>query len=459
MGFFLYLCRMVKEFKAFIASEKLFGAKDKILLAVSGGTDSVVMCELFHRAGYAFGIAHCNFGLRGKESDGDETFVKKLSSKYKVTCHTKRFLTAKDAKEKKISIQMAARELRYKWFEEVRSKANYLAVATAHHLDDQAETFFINLIRNTGIAGLHGILPKQGHIVRPLLFTGRDSIAAFGRKHRLKYREDSSNAETKYLRNKIRHEILPVFREISPAFPQVLAETILRLRETEVVFRNSVEEIRKKIVQSDCDGIHINMAELKKLTPPGIFTFELLSPFGFSEPVMEDILRLPEQASGQVFLSPTHRLIRNREELLLVPLKDKSGSRLKEKSISIPETKKEIRRPVRLSFSKISAGKNFRIDTSKETATFDLHKIIFPLTLRHWRKGDFFYPFGMNKKKMLSDYFIDNKFSIPEKENAWLLCSGTQILWIVGKRPDHRFSVTSKTKEVLVVRWWKEKNS
>jgi tRNA(Ile)-lysidine synthase len=455
----IYLCPMLKEFKAFIETEKLFGQNDKVILAVSGGIDSVVMTELFHRARYSFGIAHCNFSLRGKESDRDEAFVEKLAKNYRVPFFTKRFLTAKDAKVKGISIQMAARELRYEWFEEIRIKEKYHCIASAHHLDDQVETFFINLLRSTGIAGFHGILPKQGNIVRPMLFTFRDSIEAFARKHKLIYREDSSNAETKYLRNKIRHEIIPVFRELNPAFPLILSETIVRMRETEAIFRKSIEEARKKILRKEKNEIHILVIDLKKLEPVETYAFELLSPFGFHEAVINDILLSPDDASGKIFYSPTHRLIKNREKLILIPLASKNESGIKIATISIPENKEEIRKPLHLSLKKIITGKKFLIDPSSETANLDLHKITFPLTLRRWTKGDSFYPLGLNKKKKLSDFFIDNKFSIPEKENTWLLCSGPHIIWIIGRRIDHRYRVTSRTKEVLQVKLLKGKNS
>jgi tRNA(Ile)-lysidine synthase len=448
---------MLKEFKAFVGSEKLFGPGDRILLAVSGGIDSVVMSELFHRAGYLFGIAHCNFGLRGMESDADETFVEKLAGKYKVPFYSKRFLTAMDAKEKRISIQMAARELRYQWFEELRLKNKYAFVATAHHLDDQVETFFINLLRSTGIAGLHGILPRQGNLIRPLLFSYRNNIEAFARKYKLAFREDSSNLETKYKRNKIRHEIIPVFRELNPIFPQLLTETILRMRETEIIFRNSIEEARKKIIRKDKNGTYIRIEDLKKLIPVDIYAFELLSPFGFHEAVIRDILHSQDDSSGKIFYSTTHRLIRNRKELILDLLPGKKESSSKNAEISIPENKNEIRKPIHLSFTKTTTGKEFGIDPLKEVANLNFRKIVFPLILRRWKKGDSFYPFGMNKKKKLSDYFIDNKLSIPEKENTWLLCSGPHILWIVGHRIDHRFRVTSQTKEVLQVRWIEKK--
>ncbi|MGA3013772.1 MAG: tRNA lysidine(34) synthetase TilS [Bacteroidales bacterium] len=448
---------MLKNFKAFIAKEKLFSPDDRVLLAVSGGIDSVFMCDLFHRAGFSFGIAHCNFGLRGKESDEDEIFVEKLAKNYKVPFYCKKFSTKKVAKDKKLSIQMAARDLRYEWFEEIRSKENYKFIATAHHLDDQIETFFINLQRSTGIAGLHGILPIQKTLVRPLLFTYRENIVSYARKHKLEYREDSSNAENKYLRNKIRHEIIPVFRELNQAFPQVLTENIHRIREAELIFRNSIEEVRKKLIKEDKEGLHISVNELNKLTPAGIYAFELLSPFGFNESVIGDLLQSREEFSGKVFYSQTHRLIMNRDEIILNAIPDKKDTLLKNSKIIIPEERKEIRKPIHLKFERKEGGKGFGIDTSENTANLDLRNIKYPLILRRWEKGDAFYPLGMNKKKKLSDYFIDQKLSIPAKENIWLLCSGPNILWIAGQRIDHRFRITPKTKEVLQVRWEVEK--
>lgn len=448
---------MLKEFKAFIGSENLIKNEERTLLAISGGIDSVVMCELFQQAGFTFGIAHCNFNLRGNESDTDELFVKDLANKYQVPFYCKQFLTKKLAKEKKISIQMAARELRYQWFEDIRLKENYHSIATGHQLDDQLETFFINLLRSTGIAGFHGILPRQGNLIRPLLFSYREDIVAFARENNLSFREDSSNLETKYLRNKIRHEIIPVFRELNQTFSQMLTGTIKRMRETEVIFRNVLDETRKKIIRQDMNGVRIHISELKKLTPIDIFAYELLSPFGFNETAISDILKLPVESSGSAFYSSTHRLIKDRKELIINPLSDKLESRVNVPEIIIHENRKELRKPIHLAFIKQTKDQNFSIDPSHEMAYFDVKKIVFPLILRRWEKGDSFYPLGMNRKKKLSDFFIDQKFSIPEKEDVWLLCSGSQILWIIGYRIDHRYRVTPRTKEVMQVKWIEEK--
>jgi tRNA(Ile)-lysidine synthase len=229
------------------------------------------------------------------------------------------------------------------------------------------------------------------------------------------------------------------------------------MRETEIIFRSTIEEVRKKLIHTDINGTYIRIDDLKRLSPTGIYTFELLSPYGFHEAVISDILHSADEGSGKIFYSQTHRLIKNREQLIIHPITDKKGSRVKNAEITIPMNKKEIRKPIHLSFTKTSCGKTFSIDPSDNVANLDLNKIKFPLIVKRWEKGDSFYPLGMNKKKKLSDYFIDHKLSIPEKENIWLLCSGSQILWIIGHRIDHRFRITSRTKEVLQVTWIAEK--
>lgn len=281
---------------------------------------------------------------------------------------------------------MAARDLRYEWFEETRIKENYKFIATAHHLDDQIETFFINLQRSTGIAGLHGILPIQKTLVRPLLFTFRENIVSYARKHKLAYREDSSNAENKYLRNKIRHEIIPVFSELNKAFPQVLTANIHRIREAEFIFRNSIETVRKKLMKEDNEGLHIAVNELNKLVPAGIYAFELLSPFGFNESVIGDLLQSREEFSGKIFYSPTYRLIMNRNEIILNPIPGKKDNLLKNREIIIPEERKEIRKPIHLKFERTEADNESGIDPSENTAHLDLRNIKFPLILRKWEK-------------------------------------------------------------------------
>jgi tRNA(Ile)-lysidine synthase len=446
---------MLRNFIAYIKKEDLFRSGEKIVLAVSGGMDSVAMAELFSRSKFSFAIAHCNFQLRGEESDTDEAFVKDLAKKLKVPCYFRKFFTTDYAKEHRLSTQMAARELRYNWFNDLLIKEGYSYLATAHHLDDQIETFFINMMRSTGIAGFHGIFPKQGKIIRPMLFASRKEIDQFVKKNDLTFREDTSNQEIKYQRNKIRHELLPVLSEINPGFRNILTENIYRIREAEKIFRDTVEQVRRKHVKPGKARTTLSIAGIKTLNPLTTYTFELLSPFGFNYPVVCEICKALDDEPGKQFYSNTYRLIKDRDYLIINPLKSGKKSPPEKAEFQIPENKTSLGTPLKLSLKKMTNDSNFRIDVSPQVANLDLHKIIFPLTLRKWRRGDLFHPFGRDHKKKVSDFFTDQKFSIDEKESAWLLCSGEKIVWIIGHRIDNRFRITSKTKQVLLIKWLK----
>jgi tRNA(Ile)-lysidine synthase len=443
---------MLLAFKTYIAKEKLFLPGERILLAVSGGMDSVAMAELFSRAKFSFGIAHCNFQLRSDDSEKDEAFVSRLAKNFKVPFYCRRFSTADYADEHRLSTQMAARELRYKWFEEIRVKEKFDFIATAHHLDDQVETFFINMMRSTGIAGFHGILPKQGKIVRPLLFTNRSEIGEFVKKNEITYREDTSNQEIKYLRNKIRHELLPVLAEINPGFRNILTENIYRIREAEAIFRDTVNQARFNFVRKKKEKIFIPISEIKKLNPCRTYLFEFLSPFGFNYPVVKDISEALGEEAGKQFYSSTHRLLKDRNDLIITPLPAGKRKPAGDIEFRISETNSRLKVPLKLTLKKLLKDKNFQVDLSPQTANIDLHKIKFPLTLRKWQHGDVFHPFGRDHKKKLSDFFTDNKLSIDDKENTWILCSGGKIVWVVGHRIDNRFRITPKTKQVLQIK-------
>jgi tRNA(Ile)-lysidine synthase len=446
---------MLEHFKAYITKEKLFHPGDRILLAVSGGIDSVAMAELFSRAKIPFGIAHCNFRLRGKESDGDETFVKDLAKKMKVPFFIHQFLTADFAEKHGLSIQMAARELRYQWFDKLLEKEGYQWIATAHHMDDQIETFFINLLRSSGIAGFHGILPKQGKIIRPLLYSSRKEIEIFVNKNKLKYREDSSNIEIKYLRNKIRHELIPILNEMNPDFNRILTENIYRIRETEKIFRESVEKTRKKVRTKEGENDYLAIKELLKLDPLSTYLYEILSPYGFNFTVVLDIVNSLEEEPGKQFFSATHRLIKDREYLIVSALAKNETREQPTDQFLITEKMMWIKKPIHLEFRKFIKDQAFKIDYEQASANLDGDKLVFPLILRKWKRGDLFYPFGRNHRKKLSDFFTDNKFSLADKENAWLLSSGDKIVWIVGHRIDNRFRISPKTNQVLQIRWMK----
>jgi len=454
MGFCIFVC-MIHAFKSFIAKENLFKTGEKILLAVSGGIDSVAMCELFHLSSVKFGIAHCNFHLRAKESDEDEAFVKLLAEKYKVPFYVCHFATSDFALEKGISVQMAARELRYQWFELIRKQEGYQYIATAHHLDDQIETFFLNLMRSTGIAGFHGIAIKQGNIIRPLMFAYRKDIKEYIRKHKIHYREDSSNKETKYLRNAIRKKLIPVLNKIHPGFDKIINETIERIGETEKIYREVIESQKKRIMKMENDRIILPIAEILKLDPLPSYLYEFLAPYGFNLTVVKEIIRVLDKFPGKSFSSSSYKLIKDRKNLLIepLPLSDKESN---EKEIRIQGTVSSIPKPIHLVFRELSKDDKFRIDPSSNAANLDAHKINYPLVLRKWQHGDFFYPFGRNQKKKVSDFFIDEKIPIPDKEKTWLLCSGGKIVWIVGHRIDNRFRITQKTRKVLLILWKKE---
>ena len=441
---------MIDEVNSFIASENLISGDGKVLLGVSGGIDSVVMAELFELAGIKFGIAHCNFKLRSSDSDLDEAFVKQLAIKKNVEYFVKEFDTRLYAKENGVSIQMAARDLRYEWFEELLNDFDYQYIATAHHIDDQIETLFINLARGTGIAGLHGILPKQNRIIHPLMFAFRSDIEAFVETMQLDYRTDQSNFSTKYIRNKIRHNLLPVFEEINPNFRKSVHETIKRIRETEMVYNDAIAEKRKELIQVRENKNYIPIDKLLELNPLSVYLFEILSTFGFNSDSVNDILSSLKGESGKQFLSASHILIKDREYLVIMKrdeYPDEIGY-----EISVLDCTYKIKYPFKLEFSKFSRTADLKISADPMNAYLDFDLLQFPLTIRKWKRGDYFYPLGMKGKKKLSDYFIDQKFSLIDKNNTWLLLSNEDIVWVIGHRIDHRFRIQNETKTIYTIK-------
>ena len=435
---------MLEEFKKFVAKNALLKKGDTTLIAVSGGRDSVVLCELFQKAEFPFAIAHCNFQLRGKEANDDEDFVKNLASKYKVEFFSKRFKTEVFAKKNKLSIQQAARVLRYEWFEEIRNQNSFNFIATAHHKDDELETFFINLIRGTGIAGLHGILTKRDKIIRPLLFATRVEIDKFVKKNKLQFREDSSNASSKYLRNKIRHKILPIFEKINPSFRNTLSQEIKRLSEVEKVYNHFVGLTIKQILKNNT----ISISDLKKSQFAEVILYEVLKKYQFNTDVVEEVLSSFNSEPGKQFFSATHRLVKDREKLIITERNTINADEV----CSVSQKIILLLKPVKIEFLTVKNSKKFKIPSDSNIACLDFEKLKFPLEIRKWKNGDFFYPLGMNKKKKLSDFFTDIKLSIPEKENTWLLCSDEKIVYVIGKRIDERYKVGKETKSIYLVR-------
>jgi tRNA(Ile)-lysidine synthase len=438
---------MLEEFKRNIAINNLFDDSDKLLLAVSGGIDSMVMASLFIRYGSEIGIAHCNFRLRGADADRDEDFVRRYAVKNNIPFYSVKFDTTGYAGEKGISIQMAARELRYRWFEEIRQQNGYDFIVLAHNMNDNIETFLINLTRGTGIAGLTGMKPRFNRLLRPLLFATRTAIEAYSRDNKVKFREDSSNSDTKYTRNKIRHSVVPLFREINPSFDSTVIETAERLSEVHDIFTGFISGIREKAIYT-VDGItHLKLKEIKGLTPKRTILYELLRPYGGGAQQLEELIALSEGKTGSQLVTDRARLVKNRNEILITPLESQTEIIY---NVSSVEDLRKV--PYIKSASICKTGAMFPIPVSPSVACLDFDKIHFPLKIRKWIHGDQFQPFGMRSKKKLSDFFIDQKFSLPEKERQLILESAGTIAWVMGKRIDDRFKVTERTKKALVIR-------
>lgn len=437
---------MFEEFKNFVKQENLVGASHKILLGVSGGVDSAVMADLFAQSGIDFGIAHCNFGLRGQESDEDNSFVKKLAQNYNVPFYSKSFDTLNYAYEQSISVQMAARELRIRWFEEVILKNGYNYYATAHHLDDQIETLLNNFFRGTGIAGLHGILPKRDNLIHPMLFCFRDQIEAYANEHQLNYRVDSSNIKTDYTRNKIRHQLIPVIEQIYPNYQKSISDNTQRIKQIETIYNNHLHQIAKELLVYESGYIKISIDKLIHHKPIEMHLYELIKPFGFNFANAEDITNSLGSDSGKYFLSTTHKITKDRTELIIEERKKEISQ-----EYLIEKDEYSISEPIKLSLKYSGNTKDFEISKSSSVAHLDFTKLKFPLKLMKWQKGDYFYPLGMTQKKLISDFFINNKVSIPEKEKTWILFSGDQVVWVIGYRIDNQYKISKSTTDILTI--------
>ncbi|MFA5326965.1 MAG: tRNA lysidine(34) synthetase TilS [Prolixibacteraceae bacterium] len=438
---------MIEQFLKYIREEKLFHSAQRILLAVSGGADSMLMLHLFASAGFSVGIAHCNFGLRGAESDGDEQLVAEYCDQHNLAFYVKRFNTEEYALQEGISIEMAARDLRYNWFNQLLGQHEFDFLATAHHQDDVIETFLINLSRGSGIKGLSGIQAKSGRIIRPMLFTNREEILDYCEKMKISFRNDSSNLDTIYKRNLIRQEILPLMEQINPAFRKNALKTIDNLNETGQLFQQRMSEIRATVYSEDEQGAMIHIDKLLTLSPIRTILFELIRDFGFQAEQIDDIADSLTKESGRKFFSGAYRLVKDREYLLISPFSAKP-----DKVFYLDENCEKINFPLPLILERFDRTRDFRFSTHAHVVDLDFDRLVFPLIIRHWQEGEYFKPLGMSGLKKISDYFIDEKYSIPEKENAWILASGNQVVWIVGKRLDDRFKITAKTKKILRIK-------
>ena len=432
---------MLTRFRQHIEKEFPELLEEKFLLACSGGMDSTVLLWLCHRLEMDFSVAHCNFGLRGGESDEDAEWVVEIATGINKKVYLKSFDTISYINKNKVSVQVAARELRYAWFKKLQQENNLMYCVTAHHADDNLETFLINLSRGTGIRGLMGIPVKTETIARPLLVFTREEIADYALENHLKWREDSSNREFKYLRNQIRHGVLPRIKETHPAFMQNFAQTQRHLQESQAILENHLQEIRSEAFIEEQEVIKIRISVLNELSPKQAYLHGLLSPYGFKE--FSDIEALLESISGKVLYSKTHRLIRDREYLLLQAFEAKRSD-----TFYFPFPIDAIEEPVSLRIEEVQEMGPL----SERILYLDKETLKDSLTIRKRKKGDYFYPYGMKgKKKLLSKYFKDEKMDLIAKENQWLLCVEDAIAWVIGRRADDRFRVTEKTKKIIKI--------
>ncbi|MBQ3739031.1 MAG: tRNA lysidine(34) synthetase TilS [Bacteroidales bacterium] len=449
---------MLEQFQAYINRYHLIAEDEKVILALSGGIDSMVLMDLLLKAKVEFVAAHCNFHLRGEESNGDDWFVRKFAEKRGIQCFVKHFETEKYATNHGISIEMAARDLRYGWFEQLRQELGYDKIAVAHHADDQAETFFINLLRGAGLNGLKGMKPHNGVIIRPLLWASREQIRKYAVENHIVWREDHTNVESVYLRNRIRNQLFLVFDELQPEARQGLYKSLGHLSAENELYRALLKEKLAQIVERDGEIQRLPYSKIIKAEVPEPvegptysfqLLFEWLRQYGFNTDQCHFIFDAIGTGVGNQYCSTTHRLVIGRDELQLFEIKEDSNDEIQ---IEIGEEK--ILSPVHLCFSKLEKTPDFVIDKSPIIAQLDFDKLKFPLTLRRWRHGDRFHPFGMKGSKLLSDFFVDQKFSEYQKQNVWLLVSADDdILWVVGYRIDDHFKIGNDTKTVFECRW------
>ena len=433
---------MLQKFQNHILKNFRFLDKKKLLLAVSGGLDSMVMVDLFRKMNAEIAIAHCNFQLRGIESFGDLHFVQNFAETNKIQSFTTLFDTEAFAKEYKLSTQVAARKLRYNWFYELLETKNYDYILTAHHADDNLETFFINIIRGTGLDGLTGIPAQNDKIIRPLLLFSRQEIENYAKINHIEWREDSSNASNKYLRNKIRHNLVPILKELNPDFLSSFQKVQSYLQESQEMVEDASIMIYQQVAKEIGEAIYFDLNQLKKIPNYKSYLYHWLSEFEFS--AWDDIYDLVESQSGKQVFSDEFRLLKNRDFLILSSIKSIDEN----EEYFVDKNTKEAKNPINFSFCNVDD-----ISIEPNAAIFvDEDKLQFPLVLRHWREGDIFQPFGMGgKSKKISKIFKDEKLSLIEKESIWLLCSENKIVWIVGIRQDERFKIVDTTKNILKI--------
>jgi tRNA(Ile)-lysidine synthase len=455
---------LLQRFIDNIRNENLFQRNDRLLLAVSGGVDSVGLCELCSQAGFNFDIAHCNFQLRGEESERDEAFVQSLGDIYSAKVFIKKFDTEKYAEERKISIQVGARELRYEWFEELittiaddqqltTGKEYSTFLLTAHHANDNIETLLMNFFKGTGIKGLQGILPKQRKIIRPLLFAKKEEMLSFAGENNLLFVDDSSNISDKYTRNYFRNQLIPSIQKVFPEVEENLLNNIEKFRDTKILYQQAIHLHKKKLLEYKGNEIYIPVLKLLKAEPLKTIIYEIIKEYGFTAHQTDEVIHLLKSESGKYISSSAHRIIKDRKWIIISPHNTREAFNIvidkNDKNIVFENGQLEIKE-----FEKT----DILLSSENSIAMLDAEAIIFPLLLRKWKQGDYFYPLGMQNlpagrpgKKKLSRFFIDQKMSLAEKEKVWVIESNKRIIWIVDKRIDDRFKVTARTTNILKI--------
>lgn len=438
---------MKNEVRKYIEKHNLLTIDKPVIVGLSGGADSVALLAVLCDLGYTCIGAHCNFHLRGEESVRDEVFARNFAETLNIPFYKIDFQTNEYAANNQISIEMAARELRYQWFEQLRVELSAQAVAVAHHEQDNVETVLLNLIRGTGIKGLTGMSPQNGYIVRPLLAVKRADILSWLEYKALTYVTDSTNLSDEYTRNFLRIKVIPLLEELNPSVSEAITRTAENLTETEVIYSYTINEIKKKVLVGDS----ILIEALLNTPAPKTVLYELLKPYGFNRSVVSDVFSVLAGESGKRFFSAGFQLLKDRDRLLIMPLSAPEticDSRL------LYENETQINEPIKLSLDRKKIKEGLDISKDKNIATLDLDKLEFPLSLRRWKDGDWFIPFGMKGRKKLSDYFTDKKLSLFAKEHVWLLCSGENIVWIIGERIDNRFCMDKNSKQALIIHFF-----
>ncbi len=434
---------LIEKFQQYVTRHQLFTRQDKILLTVSGGVDSMVLMSLCVNSGYNVGVAHCNFGLRGQESDEDEILVQERSRKYGIECHNRRFDTTGEMERTGESMEMAARRLRYTWFNELCEEHGYTVVAVAHHIDDSIETFMINLLRGTGLRGLTGIHKQVGRVVRPLLFATRKEIVEYAMQRHIPYREDSSNRSTKYLRNKIRLGLAPRFREINPRFPFIMHRNIERLMAAQRFIDGAIDNIYAEAVSLEAGVYTLHTDRIEDASSRDFVIYEILnSRFGFKGDTADGLCKaLRSENSGKRFYSRTHVAYVNRGNIEIAPIEEGDPCTVE---VQQNQARAYCGNSV-LYFEVVDVDSLTSFNVADNVALVDADRLQYPLTLRRWEDGDAFVPFGMTGRKKVSDYLIDAKVSPAEKQRQFVLLSGGEIAWLVGRRIDDRFRLTDRT--------------